>query len=189
MTCVHQSSDIQHYWNNHIKTVEYELKGKQVICFVKKNQCIYVLYEYPTKGIKTIDVIVLLSKRDGFGYRIYNEQTHPFYYLCKKSFLDASTNMHPRAIEWRKECIEKARHGLVKKKIKSFISEILRAGMVIQTWKHGKVEFIEYTEGKKGFIGYDLEADTQRTYPFRIFQLEELEEFINFALQENKKTA
>lgn len=173
-------SNITELWQKHIAHEHYEKQSKEIIRFVKKNAHGYVLYEDLITKIKTIDVVISQkSSGNTWSYKLYNESTHPFYLLCLSTMLSQSTNMHPRAVEWRENCFKQHQDTLFRRKILQYIGDVLTKGMIIKSEKYGVIEFIEFTEQKKSFIGLNKSMNREFTYRFGLFPLHELERVLS----------
>lgn len=170
---------IKDLWDNHISFAYLPEKGKRFIEFVKKNCHGYVLYEDLASGITTIDLILPKKLgRNTWSYRIYNESSHPFYYLCLQSMLHQSNNTHPRAVQWRKKCFEMQSEILSKRKIQNYLKDLLEYGTIIKSEKYGEIEFRKFTSTNTEFVGFSHSHNCEFTYRLGLFPLKELESLI-----------
>lgn len=185
-----QFNGIVDLWQNHIKSQVYESQNRQVLDFVKKSSHGYVLYQDPETNLTTIDIIIASPINDQtWSYKIYNEQSYPFYFQCTKTLLVQSTNDHPRAIEWRNRCMQNILAAQSKRKILSCIGDYFEKGMIINSQTYGQIEFLEYTQKNKAFIGLHLASNREFTFRFGLLQLEELEQLITNAIHNNQDVA
>lgn len=167
---------IKDLWSNHISQTYTPENGKRLIEFVKKNLHGYVLYEDISSGMVTIDII--LPKKissNTWSYKIHNESSHPFYFLCLQSMLHKSTNQHPRAVQWREKCIEEQNKALSKRKIQNYVRDLLKKGMLIKSEKYGDIEFLEFTTRNTEFVGFSRSHNCEFVYRLGLFPLDELE--------------
>lgn len=184
---INRATHTNDFWNQIIEQHYTSSNKKIFVSILRKNNHAYVLYEDTALNIQTIDVIIPIKHHANWSYKIYNEQTHPLYFICTKNLLSQSTNNHPRAVSWRNKCLEVAHHGLHKRKLMACISDFLFSGMIIDSDKYGKIKFIKYTEKNKGFVGLHINSNCEYHYRFGLFQLGELERFINDAIMQKNQ--
>lgn len=170
---------IKDLWNPHISVLYTPENGKELLHFAHKGNRGYVLYKELETGMVTIDIAMPIKISSNlWSYKIYNESSHPLYYQCLQTMLNQSTNMHPRAVEWRAACLEKHGYILNKRKIQNYLKDLLNKGMLIKSQKYGEIEFLEFTKSTE-FLGFSRSHNREFRYRLGLFPLNELEDIIS----------